>query len=390
MSKINLITLTLSLLFLYPLVKGFLFKFSSYGLKGDVETTNKNISFVMSLILGVYLGKKIFILHEEVLYKTIFDIFPQNFIKFIEGNTLFVYAVIMPVLVFFLYKLFVILLNALSTITIFPLIDSIERVLFTKKNMLKRAAGAAFQIPKAVCYVILAAFAINFLSFTIPNEKLDKHLETSGLYNEICRGIIIPVTNTKLAKQMPEILNNSFKIVIKDSATGKESLPNQAGDTVVYYNGVTLAEGVKSDSQLNEFSRKLASQETDVYGKSEVLYGWVGNNINYDYEKATKVLNNDFSVKSGAIPAFETGKGICFDYACLYVAMCRANNIKVRIITGKGFNGVSWVSHAWNQVYIPESDEWINVDPTFYKGGNYFDSISFKADHESSEIAGEW
>ncbi|HEY5575401.1 MAG TPA: transglutaminase-like domain-containing protein [Clostridiaceae bacterium] len=390
MSKINLITLTLSLLFLYPLVKGFLFKFSSYGLKGDVETTNKNISFVMSLILGVYLGKKIFILHEEVLYKTIFDIFPQNFIKFIEGNTLFVYAVIMPVLVFFLYKLFVILLNALSTITIFPLIDSIERVLFTKKNMLKRAAGAAFQIPKAVCYVILAAFAINFLSFTIPNEKLDKHLETSGLYNEICRGIIIPVTNTKLAKQMPEILNNSFKIVIKDSATGKESLPNQAGDTVVYYNGVTLAEGVKSDSQLNEFSRKLASQETDVYGKSEVLYGWVGNNINYDYEKATKVLNNDFSVKSGAIPAFETGKGICFDYACLYVAMCRANNIKVRIITGKGFNGVSWVSHAWNQVYIPERDEWINVDTTFYKGGNYFDSKRFNADHESSEIAGEW
>jgi hypothetical protein len=62
----------------------------------------------------------------------------------------------------------------------------------------------------------------------------------------------------------------------------------------------------------------------------------------------------------------------------------------VRIITGEGFNGVSWVSHAWNQVYIPERDEWINVDPTFYKGGNYFDSIRFEVDHESDEIAGEW
>jgi len=390
MSKINLITLTLSMLFLYPLVKGFLFKFSSYGLKGDVEVTNKNVSFVISLILGVYMGKKVFILHEEVLYKAMFDLLPQNFIKFIEGNTLFVYAVIMPVLVFLLYKLFVFILNALSTITIIPLIDSIERFLLTKKNMLKRAAGAAFQIPKAVCYVILAAFAINLFSLAIPNEKMGKQLETSALYSQICKSIIIPVTNTKLAKQMPDILNNSFKVVIKDSATGQELLPNQTGGTVVYYNGVTLAEGVRSNAQINEFSRKLVSHETDVYGKAEVLYGWVGNNINYDYEKATKVLNNDFDVKSGAIPAYETEKGICFDYACLYVAMCRANNIKVRIITGEGFNGVSWVSHAWNQVYVPERDEWINVDTTFYKGGNYFDSARFDVDHTSDEIAGEW
>ena len=393
MLEINPITLMFLLIFLYPLVKGFLLKFSSYGLKGDVESTNKNISFVAALILGVYEGKKVFIFHEGGLYSVIFSLLPQSFVTFIDGNTLFVYAIIIPVLILILYKVLLVILNFISGLIIFPLIDSIEQFLFTKKNLLKRTAGAAFQIPRAVCYVLVAAFAINIFSIAVPNEKLDKQLEKSGLYNQICKGIIIPVTNSQLAKQMPEILNNSFKIVIKDTGTGEITNAGQnsgTSGTIVYYNGVTLAEGVRANTQINEFARNLAGQEASVYGKAEVLYSWVGDNVTYDYEKATKVLNNDFDVESGAIPAFETGKGICFDYACLYAAMCRANNINVRIITGEGFNGVSWVSHAWNQVFIPERGEWVNVDPTFYKGGNYFDSIRFELDHEYGEIAGEW
>jgi transglutaminase-like putative cysteine protease len=72
------------------------------------------------------------------------------------------------------------------------------------------------------------------------------------------------------------------------------------------------------------------------------------------------------------------------------VAMARANGLKVRIITGEGFNGVSWVSHAWNEVFIPEENKWIKVDPTFYKGGNYFNSKRFDLDHRDAKIAGEW
>ena len=70
--------------------------------------------------------------------------------------------------------------------------------------------------------------------------------------------------------------------------------------------------------------------------------------------------------------------------------MCKDNNIKVRIITGKGFNGNSWVSHAWNQVYVEEEKRWINVDATFLIGGDYFDSKRFVIDHKEESIAGEW
>jgi len=389
MFEINPITFLLILLFLYPMAKGFLFKFSSHGLKGEVEETNRDISFVVSLLLGIYFGRKIFLIHDAGIYQSIYSLIPQSILNIIEGNTFLIYAVVIPGIIYVLHRLFSMILNSLSSLTVFPIIDKIERFLYTRKSIFKRIAGAAFQIPKAACYVILAVYAMNMFFSIFPNEKFNKYVETSTPYKYVCKGIVVPAMNSKLAKQIPDIVSNSFRIVIDESADGK-SLPGKFGNATVYYNGVTLDEGVRSNSEIREYSKELTRSETDAYGKAQAIYHWVGSNITYDYDKATKVLNNDFDVDSGAIPAYETRKGICFDYACLYVAMCRANGIKVRLITGEGFNGVTWVSHAWNQVYIPEQDAWINVDTTFYKGGNYFDSRSFGLDHRGAEIAGEW
>ena len=54
--------------------------------------------------------------------------------------------------------------------------------------------------------------------------------------------------------------------------------------------------------------------------------------------------------------------------------MAREAGLKVRIVTGEGFNGKEWGPHSWNEVYLPEKNQWITVDPTFGKAGNYFDS----------------
>mgnify|MGYP001596433738 CR=1 FL=1 len=45
---------------------------------------------------------------------------------------------------------------------------------------------------------------------------------------------------------------------------------------------------------------------------------------------------------------------------------------------------------SWNQVYIEEENKWINVDPTFLIGGDYYDSKRFDIDHKAENIAGEW
>ena len=88
--------------------------------------------------------------------------------------------------------------------------------------------------------------------------------------------------------------------------------------------------------------------------------------------------------------AFNTRMGICFDYASLYVSMCRAVGLKVRLVTGLGYSGSSWGDHAWNQVYVPEEGRWINVDPTFGTVNNYFDKPDFTVDHKDTKVQGEW
>jgi hypothetical protein len=392
--KINPITLLLVIAFAYPIIKGFLFKFSSNSLKEDIQEIGNNLSFIVSLFLGVFLSKKVFIEHNSGIYKNIYEIVPEKLLYYIQNNNMVLYAIIIPIMVFILYKVASFIMELISKITFYPVVDILERFIQNKSNTLKRLSGAIIEIPKAVVYVLFITFIINILSLFNLTSKYSAFLEDSKPYNYLCKEIVIPATNSTVAKQLPNILNNSFKVVVKDADS--QDIANSIVDIasnkriIVYYNGVTLDEGIKSNSKIDSFAKELGSKGVLSKDKAKLIYNWVGSNIDYDYEKADRVLGNDFDIKSGAIPTYVSKRGICFDYACLYVAMARANGLKVRIMTGEGFNGVSWVSHAWNEVYIPEEDKWYKVDPTFFKGGNYFNSRRFDLDHRDAKIAGQW
>jgi transglutaminase-like putative cysteine protease len=124
---------------------------------------------------------------------------------------------------------------------------------------------------------------------------------------------------------------------------------------------------------------------------AERLYRWVCANISYDHAKAESLKTDVFAMPSGAVAAFSGMTGVCFDKACLYVAMCRAVGVRVRLITGEGFNGREWIDHSWNQIYSDRDRRWVNVDPTFGDGDkSYFDRPNFDRDHRDGEIQGEW
>ena len=163
-----------------------------------------------------------------------------------------------------------------------------------------------------------------------------------------------------------------------------------SSSTVIYYNGVTLEEGIKSNKKIDEKAKEITHEDKTDREKAKSLYNWIGHNVKYDYNKAYIVMNKNNVKNSGAIPAFNERKGICFDYACLYVAMCRAINLDVRIIMGDAYNGEEYISHAWNEVYLKDEEKWIKVDPTFYIAGNYFDNKDFNKDHKKRSTAGQW
>lgn len=127
------------------------------------------------------------------------------------------------------------------------------------------------------------------------------------------------------------------------------------------------------DSSVVDLSIQAA---TDVYSEIDLIasiYNTVLDTLDYDEEKAALVTAGSLT---GYIPdldeVIDNGKGICFDYASLMVAMLRIQNLPAKLVIG--YAGEAY--HAWINVYTEENGwidqvivfdgtEWTLMDPTF-------------------------
>ncbi|GAA0179165.1 transglutaminase-like domain-containing protein [Clostridium sediminicola] len=381
----NPIDIILMIVAIFPILKGIFTSFSSNDLKNQVEDFWSNIAFLIGIILGANITKNIYIMKLEGIYSVIYEKTPRAILSFIEERPITIYIIIMPIIIFICYIIIDIILKLINSFTVYLVLDGIQMFLKKKGEATKRFAGALFQIPTTICLILIFVVALNLGVYFKVNDKFTKAVEKSKIYNYVNSKVVYPISQTELVQKIPIIINNSFKIRVEESneVSGNKKV-------IVYYNGITLEEGVRSNDEIDTFAKKLANKYDNSVDKSKAIYEWIGSNIEYDYDKAEKILRNEFNVESGTVNTFYTREGVCFDYACLFATMSIANDIKVRIITGDGKSDGKWVSHAWNQIYDPVKNQWINVDPTFYKGGNYFDSPLFNLDHRGAEIAGEW
>ncbi len=111
------------------------------------------------------------------------------------------------------------------------------------------------------------------------------------------------------------------------------------------------------------------------------IFTYITDNVTYDKQLAA-------TVQSGYVPdpdsTLSSGKGICYDYASLFAAMCRSQGIPARLVTGYAEPDIY---HAWNEVYTDETG-WITpelflknkgyniADATFYAGNSDKEKIS--------------
>lgn len=134
-------------------------------------------------------------------------------------------------------------------------------------------------------------------------------------------------------------------------------------------------------SECVEKASQLCGGKNGDIEKIAAVFGWITENITYDYALAS-------SVKSGYVPdpdsVLSAKKGICFDYASLTAAMLRSQDIPTRLVVGYASPDIY---HAWNEVYTTETG-WITpqlllsikgyntVDATFYAGADDKSAIS--------------
>ena len=151
------------------------------------------------------------------------------------------------------------------------------------------------------------------------------------------------------------VLDAKLDVTLKDEFVPFLT-PNQFVNYTPQTKGVLLAQ-------------KLTQGIDDPLKKIEIVFDYVVNNLNYDYELAK-------NVKSGYLPdldaVLESKKGICFDYASLMTAMLRSLGIPTKLVVG--YTGDLY--HAWINTYT-EKGGWVDgviffdgarwklMDPTF-------------------------
>lgn len=90
--------------------------------------------------------------------------------------------------------------------------------------------------------------------------------------------------------------------------------------------------------------------------KVKAIYEWLIHNFEYDYE--CEPLIQYFNVRK----TLSTQKGICYDFAHLFAALCRSQNIHCYVVDGTKFADTNYY-HTWNRVCFDNA--WWNVDITF-------------------------
>ena len=388
----NLVDIIIVCSFILPLVVAYKRKFNIIRIKNSIEELGGYISFFLALYLSFIAIKKIDIIERMfsivvVEFNNIisnFNISPQVIIIFI--------VLALTLVIYFIVK---VILKIFSFIIINPILRWLKKAESRRGKGFGKVAALIINIPKSLFYMAVIALVIVILgSNGFLGEKMKGMTLASKAYEVINSNKYYAALNKEY-----EAFHDEYKDVISkniDSAVESNKEPKSENvvesnkNVINLYNGVTLEQGIKSNEAINKKAKELTKNAKSSREKAKRIYTWISENINYDDNKAENISEKTSEYRSGAIEAFETRKGICFDYSCLYVAMAREAGLKVRIVTGEGFNGKEWGPHSWNEVYLPEKNQWITVDPTFGKAGNYFDSKKNSESHRDGKIVGEW
>ena len=120
-----------------------------------------------------------------------------------------------------------------------------------------------------------------------------------------------------------------------------------------------------------EPQERIESDEKEIIDKSnEITAG-----LSTDYRKASAIFefvntqmvyaNDTSNANKGALSALKSMKGVCEEFATLYVALCRAQEIPSRVVAGYKYDASAktLVDHAWAEIYLDDYG-WVPVEPT--------------------------
>lgn len=137
-----------------------------------------------------------------------------------------------------------------------------------------------------------------------------------------------------------------------------------SGETTPYvYPGYNVS-FTSSSAAVNK-AYEICAGLTSDREKTESVKQYVMKALEYDWTFAEQVGNKQItSYIPNADSILAKGKGICYDYSCLFAVMLRCQGIPVKMVHGYVANGAY---HAWNEVYYDGA--WHLYDTTYEDDG---------------------
>ena len=136
---------------------------------------------------------------------------------------------------------------------------------------------------------------------------------------------------------------------------------------------------IESDSPAIRTLAQRLRTESEA-GTVRRIFNWVKNNISY---------TGPVAKPAGALNALKLGKGDCTEFMCLFTALCRADGIPARGVSGfiahKNGKLNSAMRHDWAEFF--SGDRWHLADPQ--RGvfdSNYADYIAFQVIRGNSRV----
>lgn len=187
---------------------------------------------------------------------------------------------------------------------------------------------------------------------------------------------------------IPLMGSGSYSVKVYEQISGKNFAPILSGefeasiknenDTYLYPN--KYVNYGKNSECVKKAAEVCAGKSGDVE-EIAAIFEYISGNISYDKQLAA-------TVQSGYIPnpdrTLAAGKGICFDYASLFAAMCRSRSIPARLVIGYAEPNIY---HAWNEVYTDETG-WITPELFLKKKGyNIADATFYSSNSDKKKIA---
>jgi len=159
-----------------------------------------------------------------------------------------------------------------------------------------------------------------------------------------------------------------YKITVAENVSGTRYLVlktetitvEQFDEKKVFTNSIQMVNFNGKMISIVELNKLVAELKTDRE-KVDKIYQFIVDYFGYDFDKINKVLANAAYLPIIDI-TYADKKGVCYDFASLFAAILRANNIPAKLDMGY-FKLVGDAYHAWNEVLV--DGEWVFIDTTY-------------------------